>query len=182
MATFRRSQLRSRVPRRKTVWDAGPLTTVGGQTSATVGKVLWTTAVALASDAVGTLVRTRGHILVQLDLATAAGDGFLGAIGLGIASSDAFNTAGALPGPFSDPAWPGWFWHQFFSLRGVAAQSQGADIARNAMADLRIDIDSKAMRIQKSNEVLFGMLETGSETGTAGLHFTAQTRLLYKLS
>ncbi len=176
-SAFPRSQ------RRKTFWDDGPLTTIGGQTSVTVEKVPWATGAILATESMVTLVRTRGEILIQLDLATAAGDGFAGALGIGIVSGDAAVVgATAMPGPFSDADWPGWLWHQYFHLRGVASQSQGQDVARNSMADLRIQIDSKAQRIIKSNETVFGMLETASETGTAGLFFVAQTRILSKLA
>ena len=120
---------------------------------------------------------------MQLDLATAAGDGFLGALGIGIVTTDAFDAGiTAVPGPFSDSDWDGWIWHHFFQLRGIAVQSQGADVAINSVGGtLRIPIDSKAMRIQSDNEVLFGMTETAVETGTAGMVVVADTRVLDKL-
>ena len=178
-----RSQpLRQISQRRRTAWDAGPLATGGGQTIAAAGKTVWGTGKILALDSNVTLTRIRGMYTMWLDLVTAAGDGLFGAIGIGIVSSDAFGVgSSAMPGPFTDPAWPGWMWHQFFHIRGVAVQSQGADVARNVSADFRIDIDSKAQRIFKINETFFGMTEVGSETGTAGAIFQANTRTLIKL-
>ncbi len=182
MARSFQSRPRPRTRRRTTTWSDGPKSTLTGQVLASTGKSIWATGFAVAAGTSLTLVRTRGEILLQLDLATAAGDGFLGAIGLGIVSGDAFGIGStAMPGPFSDPGWPGWWWHQYFSVRGVAAQSAGADVARNANSDLRIDIDSKAMRIVKENESMFGMVEIGAELGTASLTYLGQTRVLLKL-
>jgi len=178
--TYRgRSPIRSK---RTVTWDAGPSSTIVSVTGAS--KNLFTTGIALNAEAETTIVRTRGEIFMQLDLVTAAGDGFNGAVGLGIVTSDAFGAGtAAVPGPFGDPSWDGWFFHQYWTLRGIAAQSQGADVPINAPGGtLRIPIDSKAMRKFKSNETIFGMIEVAVETGTAGLIFRGDTRQLHKLS
>ena len=174
-----RSPIRSR-SRRLVAWDGGPFATKSAITS--VGKSVWTTGVALDKDEESTIVRIRGQIIVLLELATAAGDGFAGAIGIGLATTQAFAAGSAsLPGPGTDPDWGGWIWHSYFYTFGVAAQSQGADVPRNAMADLRIPIDSKAMRKMDSNMTLFGVTETQTEMGTAGMSYVADTRVLVKL-
>ncbi len=181
MASPRRFQHRNQSQRRKTAWDFGPNLTVVASTA--VQKRVWTNGIALAAESQSTITRIRGQISLYLDLVTAAGDGFSGAIGLGIVTADAFAIGEtAMPGPFSDPEWNGWIWHEFFTLRGVAAQSSGENIARNATADRQITIDSKAQRIFRSNEVLFGMTELAVETGTAGMTMQGDTRVLFKLT
>ncbi len=116
-------------------------------------------------------------------MATAAGDGLFGALGLAIVSDEAFAVGvTAIPGPFTDAPWGGWFWHEYFHLRGVAAQSQGADIPRNTTGDMFLKIDSKAQRKLGENQTIVGMIEVGAEQGTAGAVFVADTRMLFKLS
>ena len=102
---------------------------------------------------------------------------------MGIVTVQAFTVGGvtALPAPFTTPEWDGWLWHSYFQMHGVSAQAVGADVARNVSADLRMVIDSKAMRKISENEVLFGVLEVGVETGTAQLRYSADTRVLFKL-
>ena len=138
----------------------------------------------LISESRATIVRIRGMLSFYLDLSTAAGDGFNGAFGMGIISADAFGAgSAAFPGPFFDADWPGWIVHRYWHLHGIAAQSQGADVPVNAFADVQhLELDSKAMRKQGANEILFGMVETAVETGTAGMRFVADTRILDKLS
>ncbi len=174
-----RSQVRAK---RMTAWDSGPET--GAIAVTGVGKSLWTTGVVLASASSATIVRVRGEVTLMLDLATGPGDGFTGALGIGIVSSDAFTVGQtAVPGPESDPDWNGWLWHQYYHMTGIAAQSQGENVGVNSSADiLRIKIDSKAMRIIKSNEIMFGMFERTVEAGTAGMRLFANTRVLLKLA
>ncbi len=178
---FSRRLPQARSPKRLTAWDSGPQRSLGSLSA--TGKAGFTTGVVLAQDSKATIVRIRGSILFQLTLATAAGDGMSGAVGLGIVSSDAFAVGTtAIPGPFSDPEWPGWMWHSFWHLNGVAAQSLGADVSRNSNADLRLEIDTKAMRKWSVGETLMGMFEIAVETGTAAVAVTADTRVLVKLS
>jgi len=173
-----RSQIRSR--RRQVAWDGGPFMTIT-DISAT-GKLLWTIGVVLDKDEESTIVRIRGQILARLVLSTAAGDGMSFAVGLGLVNSQAFTAgAGSVPGPGTDPDWGGWLWHQYFYVYGTAAQSLGQDTARNANSDVRIEIDSKAMRKMDSNQTLFGMFEVQAEAGTATVRLLADTRVLVKL-
>ena len=181
MARPRVFQRQTRSPRRLTSWGVGPQAVRTAVSS--IGKTLWTTGVILGIPA-GTLVRTRGEVGMSLSLATNAGDGFNGAVGIGIVTTDAFDIGvTAVPGPFSDPDWEGWLWHSYWSLRGVAAQSLGQDVARNAVGgELKIPIDSKAMRKWSENETMIGVLEAAVETGVSNMNFVADTRLLVKLA
>ena len=181
MALQRRSRHLARSQKRESVWDAGPNLVIAA-ISAT-GKTLWTNGRVLATESKATIVRIRGVMTFQLDLATAAGNGLSGAVGIGLVSQEAFAAGVAsIPGPFDQPEWKGWMWHHYFSIRGVAAQSAGADVARNVSADLRLEIDSKAMRKMGSNETLFGIIDVEAEDGTASMAVVADTRVLFKLT
>ena len=73
-------------------------------------------------------------------------------------------------------------YHRFFDVRGLAAQSLGADVAINSTACVeKFEIDSKAMRKWHDEQVLFGMLEV-AEFGTASMEVIGITRLLVKFS
>jgi len=48
------------------------------------------------------------------------------------------------------------------------------------LARMSKEIDTKAMRKLKENDVLFGMFETATEIGAATITFVAQTRVLIK--
>ncbi len=167
--------------RRQTIWSKGPNQESTAITS--TGKVLWTNGRALVSEAKATIVRIRGSLLMTLNKATTAGDGIVGAVGMGIVSTDAFGQGVAsMPGPYDNPEWPGWIWHSYFHVKGVAAQTIGQDVARNSGLDVRLEIDSKAMRKWASNEVLMGVWDTDIETGDAQVNVVADTRILIKLS
>ena len=175
---FQARSLRSS-PKRLSAWGGGPADVQG--VIAGTGKTLWGAGTVTTESQV-TIVRLRGMISMRLILSTSAGDGFHGAVGIGIATSAAFAIGvTALPGPITNVEWGGWMWHQFFQSLGVAVQSVGADVPRNTTADLRIPIDSKAMRKFGQDQVLFGMYES-TEVGVASLTLDADTRLLAKLS
>ena len=159
--------------RRSTDWGVGPAAR-DSSISAT-GSVIWTTG---TQSTIGplTLVRTRGVIGMTLTQATAAADGFFGAIGLGIVTDQAFTAGGAsMPNPLSDADWDGWWWHTFFDLRATTATiADGTNLSH-----LNIEIDSKAMRKFDQNELLFGAVG-GIESGSASIEFHADTRILFK--
>jgi len=115
---------------------------------------------------------------VILTAATAAGDGFLGAVGIGVVNENAFTVGGttSVPTPVTDMDWDGWMWHQFFDLRtnvaGVGDGQSGISIG--------FDIDSKAMRILGDEMILMGCTEV-VESGTATMEVSADSRILAKL-
>ena len=161
--------------RRLTDWGIGPEARDGSLGSTT--SVLWSTGVTPTVGKV-TIVRTRGGIGLTLTTAGAVGDGFFGAVGIGIVAVPAF-TAGiaSVPTPLIESDWDGWLWHQFFDIRSVTATI--ADGVNAVGCRKWIDIDSKAMRIVEGDEVVFGVVE-GVESGTAFMEFHADSRLLAK--
>ena len=159
-----------RAARRLTNWGAGP----GGTGAANIST---SSAVILGAGITfinaGTIVRIRGEWECFLSSVTSAGDGFRGALGIGLASSAAF-TAGiaSLPTPITESNWDGWMWHQFFGVhRGVADISAGSY--------LRGAIDSKAMRKVSDDFTIFAAVEV-VEIGTAALDLFLDSRMLLK--
>ena len=167
------------VPRRLTSWVLGPggddiafdPVSFTGSSSALIGSGI------TPSVDRFTIVRTRGFMNIRLQAADAAGSGFTYAAGIGIVSLDAF-TAGisSTPFPFNDVNWPGWLWHHM----GVFKSPVGALTVGAGLADQHIEIDSKAMRKLRQNEVMFASVQVG-EVATATLVVEIMTRVLVKL-
>jgi len=145
------------------------LTTIDSSSSAILGAGVQTTGSEL------TLLRTRG--IVDLFLrggVNAPGDGFFGAVGIAIASDQAF-TAGvaSLPTPLSEASANVWLWHQYLSVHGEAT-----DVGE-ASSNQRIEIDSKAMRKFDANQVMYCCIEV-VEIGTAELNVFMDSRILFQ--
>ena len=168
----------SRGARRQTEWALGPDTNSNVLTMTANTKELFT----LGSEALEsfTVVRLRGTIALWLDLVTAIGDGFGSVgVGIGIATADAFaQGTAALAGPLSDADWGGWLVHR---MLGPLIGASTTELTTAPMEAVRLEIDSKAMRKMSPNEVLFGIVETAGEVGTAQLRFAAASRVLVKL-
>ena len=99
---------------------------------------------------------------------------------------DAFNAGStAVPGPQSDESWDGWLWHRYFRLTSAGAIAGGAatdeDIAGIMGASLRVEVDSKAMRKVKDEEIVIAVVEV-AEIGVATMWFQFITRGLFKLA
>ena len=166
-----------RGPKRQVVWGVGP--NAQNVSSMASFAAVWSNGVVLTQESEVTIVRLRGDLLLTLLAQTAIGDGFAGAVGIGIVNSQAFATGiGAMPTPVTEVDWPGWMWHSFFNLRGITAlEADGS----NAMGVVqRMLIDSKAMRKMGDEEVLFGAIE-GTLSGGGTLELQADSRLLAKL-
>ena len=165
--------------RRQTGWSIGPGQGPGIQITA-AGSTLWV----LGSQALVaglTTIRIRGMLTVNLAVTTSVGDGFDSVMaGICIVSENAFNAGiGSVPTPIQDISWDGWMWHMILGrFRGAST----TEVARAPMEAGRFVIDSKAMRKIKSTDVLIGVLEAGTETGTSTLEFSADTRILDKLA
>ncbi len=128
-----------------------------------------------------TIVRIRGELLLFLETVTTIGDGFISVhAGIGVTSVDAFNIGvTALPTPSGDSDWPGWIWyHAGASLIG---QSVTESENTGTLSQMRIPIDTKAMRKWRLNEAVFGVVELGTEVGTAVAQIFMSTRLLSKV-
>ncbi len=130
----------------------------------------------LASAAGGhegeTLVRVRGLCQAVLESAVGLGDGYFGAIGMGVFTTAAI-TAGtaSIPTPLTEAGWDGWFLHQYFSCHsGDAAVANGS-------GQQHLILDSKAMRKVNEDESV-GLIVEVAETGTAVIDVLARVRIL----
>jgi len=169
MARSRSTRQGRTVSRRRTGWFAG----VGGNASATFAA----SASSFQGSALGpfsdgtTIARIRGFLELILTSASALGDGFHGAVGIGIVEDSAFAIGiTAMPIPVTDSTWEGWMWHQYFSLTAPTA----AQVSENRQTFV---VDSKAMRKIGSNETLVAITEA-TEVGASGLILRLNTRTL----
>ena len=181
MPHVRRSRFRPSVgsSRRKVSWSAGP-SQIDTVALTGAGATIWSAgSQALLDDL--TLVRVRGEYTIVQTLATNVGDGY-DQIGLGmcIVSENAFGVGiTAVPHPIADLSWDGWLWHNLLSsFRGAST----TEVGRAPMEAVRGEIDSKAMRKTHQSDVLIGVIELGTEVGTANLQFGAVSRVLDKLA
>ena len=165
--------------KRLTSWEPGPNDT--GNTLAASGARLWTNGVVLTTGVTNTtIVRMRGVFHAICDTVAAGNDGYIGAIGIGIVSTAAFAAGiASVPTPLDEVTWEGWLYHRFFDVRSVTATI--ADGANAAAITQTFEIDSKAMRKFTSDQTLMGVIDV-VETGTSTVSYTADTRMLVKLS
>ena len=156
-----------RSQRRRTRWAGGPSVHVETQTAS---ADILSNGVNLGSGE--TLARIRGRFEIIMDGATAAQDGVAGAFGIGIVSGDAFAAgAASVPKPSTDPDWS-WIYHRHIILHALTTSSAIRE---------SFDIDSKAMRKTKNNEVLFGMVSL-VEDGSITVDYEFNTRILIMVS
>ncbi len=120
----------------------------------------------------GTVMRTRGQVLVQFD---GAADGNKKCVAAGlIIGTDAQVTAG--PTAFSSPISnldAEWLWHGFFPLMAQAATEVDAEGSKV----MRLEVDSKAMRKVKQNEQMVLVVDGSNISGApvADLAFGIRT-------
>ncbi len=157
----------ARGPSRKTDWIGWantPMTAITGNTKTLFAELEFTQP--------ETIVRTRGQLIIGLQ--TGAADIEVnGAVGMAIVSEAAAATgAGAIPGPWTDNDWDGWFVLQPFSLIFDVT----TDIGRQTIQTV-IEVDSKAMRKTLDGDTLVVMIETQA----AACDFNDMTRHLVKL-
>ncbi len=121
-----------------------------------------------------TIVRTRG-MMSYIPTDPSLNGRLAGAIGMGVVSAEALAIGvTALPGPFSNADWGGWFvWRSFAGVWDVTT-----DIGR-AITSFTMEIDSKAMRKVDANSALVVVVES---QGGNGLSVFDGTRHLLKLS
>ena len=170
--------------RRRVGWEEG-IGQVGVQTPFTGSAVVVVNgALALNQDGL-TLVRTRGQLQAFLTAATAVGDGFAGAFGIGVATAAAVVAgAASLPMPITEQSWDGWLFWQAIQIHSAGVVAAGASTDRTqvnpAIAALTMEIDSKAMRKVGIDDAIFGVLEL-TITGAATLAWRVDSRMLFKL-
>jgi len=131
-------------------------------------------------------MRTRGELLLYLKSAAAASNGFTGAFGIGLTTSQAFAIGvTAMPGPITDIDWDGWLYHRVFTMFSgdviASVASTDSDIVNANSAVLKLEVDSKAMRKQLEGMTEFCMLET-IEAGTGTMQWIFNSRTLLALA
>jgi len=105
-----------------------------------------------------TILRTRGEWSAVIQGIAAGGEDYQIALGIGLCTTEAA-LAGAVPLPFDNPEWDGWF---LYTVMSTQSPSGGMSEVQAAQS-----VDSKAMRKIPSGQVLF--LSTQIFTGTGGI-------------
>jgi len=161
--------------RRKTIWvgavDNGTFTGIGANGVLAFSSL---NAAALALRPF-TIIRVRGLFSVKGDQLTATESGSM-AIGTAVVSSQAVAIGvTALPTPITDGSSDLWLQYQF----GHWATGVSSAIGIVEPQIMSYVIDSKAMR--KVEDGMDVVVTAENESGTAGVQFKFQTRLLLKL-
>ena len=168
MARARGRHFAGKSQRRLTEWSQYDLGALQGVASG--GATLLS---GLAFEDPGTIIRTRGSIVVKPQVYTADLT-IQGCFGIGLVSAEAFGVGvTVVPEPYSDSDWGGWMVIQPFTI--VLEFGTGVDIIFPAMVEYAID--SKAMRKVEPNLVMVFVAESLSGAFSIG----DQTRLLQKL-
>ena len=176
--SFTGSRARGQRSQRLTQWGQGPGGLASNSLTGTGSQLLGS---AIAFGAAGTVVRIRGWFDAYLSSYTTAGDGFQGAVGIGLVSEAAFDAGiASVPTPITEAAWDGWMWHQFFGAHGGLAAGSSAVGVGQGVAGVSREIDTKAMRKVSDEMVVFAVIEA-TEVGTAVLLVNLDSRLLLKL-
>ena len=118
--------------------------------------------------------------MANLISASAAGDGFHCALGVGIINEDAFAIGvTTILDPLADADWDGWLYHTFFDV--FVNDATAGDLGAGAISRVfRAEIDSKAMRKLKEKDVIFAAVES-NEQGTAVMEINFDSRMLVLL-
>ncbi len=163
--------------RRQTAWGIGP----GGSSPASISS---SSVVILGGGSVPlveglTIVRLRGSFQAYLKTSDAANGGFHCALGIGLATDEAFGIGTtALPSPISDSEFDGWMYHRWFDIHSFGATI--AESMTSGLATIQFEVDSKAMRKQPVGLVLYTVLEV-VELSTATMSAFFDSRILAKL-
>ena len=167
----------SQVPRRNKGWEEGPGGSGVNSLSTGVGALIQSGAQVLTDGA--TLLRLRGRFLAFLTATDSIAGGFVGAFGIGIVALPAFAAgAASVLTPLTEQDWDGWlFWSPVYCKTVTA--TIGDAINTPLLMD-RFEIDSKAMRKLRQDDVIYGAFEA-TETGVSVISVTFDTRALLAL-
>ena len=129
--------------------------------------------VIFTGDEAETILRLHGAVQVELD-ATAVDERVTIAVAIGVVSARAAAAGGAsVPRAFSEGSYP-WFWHGWMQV----SSGQEAAINNQFLMD-SLNVDSKAMRKIKEDEVVLLAFEICTSTDQGGhVTFTGGFRLL----
>jgi len=143
MARQHFTRSRANAPQRRLTQWIGPALQ-NYQTVATAGA---TVIASVPFNEKTTIVRTRGHCSVIPTVVTADLN-IIGAVGFGIVSSEALAIGvTAIPEPFTDADWSGWFVWRSYSYRLEVVSEIGEHFI-----EWDFEVDSKAMRKVGPNE------------------------------
>jgi len=166
----------ARGQKRKVGWDRGPGGTAADTITASTSNFFGSVSNVLVDGL--TLVRLRGRFSFILTAAAAAGDGYQGAMGIGVTTASA-TAAGiaSVPTPITEQDWDGWLYWQAISCHAgdATAGSRNWD-----QANMNIEVDSKAMRKLTEDSSIFAVFEV-IEIGTATASLFFDSRILVKL-
>jgi len=161
-------------PKRQALW-ANVVTRISALavTTKSVG-----TSIGLVTPDSITLIRSRGQGAVHFDSVN-SGDTVQVGIGLGIYTDDAFGIgATAMPGPLTDADWD-WVYYKtlMFGPAHVAAETPDS-----ILWNFWFEIDSKAMRKMKANQVLAWIVEGVVISGGGNFDIGLSCRHLFKMA
>ncbi len=135
-------------------------------------------AAAVTQDAI-TLVRLRGSLFIQLASAAAAGDRLLGAVGIGITSTEGVLAGiGSVPTPITEISAESWLWWDFVFIEAV---TDAEAVNTGGVAGYRVPIDTKAMRKMNVGDTLYAVWEGSEVSGTLLVNMALNTRALVLL-
>jgi len=122
-----------------------------------------------------TLLRTRGILSwVMTGPPGSDGDGYFGAVGIGVVSEQAFVAGVAsIPSPVDESQWNGWLWHQYMEIHATDISLGTGGLFH------RVEVDSKAMRKFDASVVLVAVQEV-TEIGAASMNVFFDTRILFQ--
>jgi len=164
--------------RRRTAWFEGPGSSSPSASISADQVLLLGLGLSINSDGL-TLVRTRGIFEASLLTSNAAGGGYMGALGIGLINKDAFAVGvTTVLDPITDSDWDGWLYHRWFSVHTVSATIADGVNAQGAYE--RFEVDSKAMRKLKEEDVMFAVVQV-VEDSTATMEIRFDSRILVKL-
>ena len=162
--------------RRLAAWGIGTGSTTGivftTSGSAFIGTVITPTEARL------TVVRMRGEFMGYLRSASALGDGFSGAFGIGLATQAAV-AAGitSVPTPLTEEGSDNWLYHRYFHLAAPGQiDTTAAESVSYGPAFVRFEVDTKAMRKMTDTDSLYAAIEvTLNPTAVAEFFFNSRT-------
>ena len=174
MATSRGGRHQVRSQRRRTSWELGP--GGGGEVAITaVGSQFIDQVISPTIDGL-TLARLRGRMSCFLTAATAAGDGFTGAWGIGVATAAAVAAGiGSVPTPFTEQAWDGWIY--WSPIQVYVGDRTAGDSMYDVASQVEV-VDTKAMRKLNIEDAIYAAVEIEVEEGTAVAELRFDSRTL----
>ena len=158
-----RGSFRGQSQRRRTSWELGPGNCTP-QVFTSAGPAIIGAGIGLTLDGI-TLARIRGRFSFVITAASAAGDGFCGAFGIGLCKAPAFAVGvTAVPTPITEQASDDWlFW---MPLQVFAGDKTAGDVNWES-AHQEFEVDTKAMRKLTIEDIVYAVVEVETEEGTA---------------